>query len=152
MTTPIKESILANVKTTIDGVTTAAGYNQTLTTLRRKRVNYEYNNPANGLSVITWGGDKKKDGASNLNEKTMLVEIYTFVIAPANDDDIDPLLSQVSADIEKIMLVDEQRNSLALDTRWISTDPMPGDINEGVSVIFEIDYRTNWGDPYNQPS
>jgi len=149
MTTPINESIMLNVEALINTITTGNGYNQTLTAMRSKRVDYKYEPPDNGSTLITWLGDRSVDNAAGLASWTMELSIFSIVCPAAETTDIDPLMAQVSADIEKALKIDAQRNSLAIDTRITDKSPQDSTIGEGINITVEIDYRTNWGDPYN---
>ncbi len=149
MTTPINESIMLNVEALINTITIANGYNQDLTALRSKRVDYQFSPPENGVTLITWNGDTEKDDTNFTDTWIMEISIFSIVAPSAESDDIDPLFAQVSADIDKALKIDTQRNSLAMDTRVISKQPQDSTIGEGINIIVEIDYRTDVGDPYN---
>lgn len=152
MNTPIVEFIAANIKTTIEGVTTTAGYNQTLTAIRPKRIDYK-ELPADLTVVIRQMSQEKPAQAVQTAEWFQRFALMAVVIdSDTATTSIDTRLNQVSADIQKALLVDASRGGYAQDTMINSIQTWYDQTGKttGVAVEITVHYRVVWNDPYTQ--
>ena len=149
---PILEQIAANVKTTIEGITAANGYQQDLRSVTRPVRNTIPD--TRDLSVEITQGDAEPD----IECPHMFVQwIQTFAITAfvVNSDTatapIDTRINTLRADIEKCLRVDPSRGGLAIDTTI--GPPLiyeePGAFT-GIVIIALVRYRTLEDDPYSQ--
>jgi hypothetical protein len=152
---PIIEQILANVATTVDGITVGAGYQQTLNAVRPTRLDLESNTiPNNGTVVVVC--EDTQPGTVNAGnparqEWEIMVSCIAYVIASdAVTTPIDTLINRVRADIEKALQVDHTRGGLAINTMPAGSQTFiaPGGSTSGVAVFSTVTIRTRLTDPY----
>lgn len=148
MTEPIIENISANIATTLAGVTVANGYHQTLTVQRARRSNFDITGEIDYTAVIMQRDETEKESAPLC--KTDRSINYEVAVLVRNDDRstdaMDTRKNRVRADIEKALCVDPTRGGYAIDT---VLQP-PENYTDGISVKFEVWYRTNANNPYSQ--
>ena len=153
MSVPVIESIAANLLTTVNGVTTGNGYNQTVVVKRASRVDYdtETADDLNGRIYQT----SAEILTSAMNRVTWRQNFEIIVIA-LNDDGsavtIDTRLNQIAADISKAVRVDITRGGYAFHTGIDAVDFVVADDGSLSLVILTItvDYRVLIDDPYTK--
>lgn len=152
MTTPIIEHIAANVATTIDGITTGAGYNQTLTARRPPRNDFKDTPPTNGLVLIKQSDTGREPDPTMSTAWKETFNLYAYVIeSDSVTTSIDIKNNQVRSDIEKAILVDVTRGGYAHETEIADIAEFVDDEGfSGIAVIIEVKYRTVYGDPYTK--
>ena len=147
MTEPIIESISANIATTLAGVTVAAGYNQTLTVKRARRSDFDITGELDFTAILVQQDETEKESAPLC--KTDRSINYEVAVLVRNDDRstdaMDTRKNRVRADIEKILMIDPSRGGYAIDT---VLQP-PDNYKDGITVKFEVWYRTASNNPYN---
>lgn len=157
MTTPIIESIAANVETTLDGITVANGYNQTIVAYRPRRIDFSDTPPADLVALIiqTEAEFSDENRAQTHAQWRQYFEVYVEVIdSDTATTTIDTRCNQVAADIMKALMVDPRRgksDGSVIDTRiegYSFIDPENGNIS-GVHVVFSVLYRTSITNPYS---
>ena len=151
MATPIIETIAAEIETTIAGITTGAGYNQTLDPLRPKRNDFYLEAPVDLKALVVQADDDVADfQAIGTETWRQTFVIVVFVIdSDTETASIDTRINQVKSDIRKAIFVDTTRSGNAIDT--ILAGAVKFDDGEGATgcaVYFDVLYRTVEGDPY----
>ncbi len=153
MSTPIIESIAANIATTVDGVKISAGYNQTLHAVRPKRLTFLQDGWDNGDVVILQEESEQTDEPTMYRQWKQYFLLAAFVVdSESATTPIDTRLNQVAADIEKAIMVDRRRgnSTYVADTRiedrefWYDPEAR----SSGVSLRVSVTYRYPDGDPY----
>lgn len=153
MSNPVIEHIANNIKTTVDGITTANGYNQDLTGIRPKKNDFSDVTPDNGVVLVWQEDDSPLDGAA-LSAVEFLQEFVLFcIVTPpkTSSDSLDTYLNQVKSDIRKALMVDHTRGGYALDTTIGASKKFDdGNGFTGIAVSCLVSYRTSLTDPYTQ--
>ena len=153
MAVPIIESIAANLLTTINGVTTGNGYNQTIVVKRASRVDYDTETPDDLGGLLYQLTREKLEGPFTLN--TWRQRFNVTVIA-LNDDGsavtIDTRLNQIAEDITKAIRVDITRGGFAYQTDIGESAFAVAEDGSISAVVLEIiiDYRVLKSDPYTK--
>lgn len=146
MTESILENISANIATTLAGVTTAAGYHQTLIVKRSRRSDFEDIAAEDFTAIVIQEAESERESPYSHTDRAMNYLVPVILM----DDDrstlaLDTLKNRVRADIEKALRVDPTRGGYALDTVL----KPPDDFAHGITVKFEVWYRFNENDPYS---
>jgi hypothetical protein len=151
-TTPVSELILDNIYSTLTGITTAAGYNQTVVRVDRYRPMTE---PAPSIfpTLTFWIEDETRDDSYMVGQTeramTLTVRAYT-----QDGDDPSLALERLLADVERALSVDITRGGYAYDTAAegvVEREIVNLDRPFGVGYIeFGIRYRHVRGNPYSQ--
>ncbi|MGA1979461.1 MAG: hypothetical protein ABSG99_02695 [Sedimentisphaerales bacterium] len=150
MSTPITEYIAENIKTAINAITSANGFNQDLVAIRRKRVDFYNVAPEDGKVLIMQAEDDKPGQTVGCAEWLQKYLIAAIVIdSDSATDSIETKMAKVRDDIRKKLVEDTTRGGYAIDT--INGPATPFDDGEGFTgIILEMDvhYRTQFADPY----
>ena len=153
MSTPIIETIAVKIAALVDGVTVAAGYNQTLTAVRPKRIHLE-SDINTDLSVII----EAEDAVIEQDSNTHIIWRQGFALqALVIDSDeataaVDTRLNQVRSDIEKILMdgdnwqLDGYGEILLKSAERFIADPAVA----GIAVNIDVLYQVNKADPYSR--
>ena len=153
MSTPIIETIAVKIAAMVDGVTVAAGYNQTLTAVRPKRIHLE-SDINTDLSVII----EAEDAVIEQDSNTHIIWRQGFALqALVIDSDeataaLDTRLNQVRSDIEKILMdgdnwkLDGYGEILLKSAERFIAEPQVA----GISVNIDVLYMVNKADPYSR--
>ena len=152
MAVPIIENIAANILTTLNGVTTGNGFNQTIVLKRMSRVDYESEGAGDNLEgLILQGVRERITGPFQLDVWRIPFVILVYAL---NDDGstttIDTRLNQIAADMSKALRVDITRGGNSYQTEIGPVEFITADDGANSAVILEItvDYRVNKSDPY----
>lgn len=121
-TLSVKERILANIKTTLEGITVAAGYGNTIAKVLRFRIAGWQTQEFPTLMVVGVKEDKRaiEGGPARMN-----VELTCEVQAILTNDpvnDAETAHNLLLRDIETALQVDVQRGGIARDTTITGTD------------------------------
>ena len=151
MADSIAEKIIANIKTTLEGVTVAAGYNNT--------VKVVYRDPLAALDLqlypaifIAIGSDDTDPMAKSVSHRSLN---FTLEIWIRREKDISQAIESIRADVQKAMMVDVRRGANAVNTleRSSSYILIMGEIPEAaVQIGYTVDYRTKIEDPFSAPA
>jgi hypothetical protein len=154
MSTPIIETIAEKIATLIDGVTAAAGYNQTLTAVRPKRIHLEGDLNADNTVIID-----QEDAAIEQDSNTELVwrQGFSLQALVIDSDDaaeaIDTRLNKIAADMIKHLFLGDNwqldgnaDGILIKGTQRFIADPQLS----GVALNIDVIYRTAASDPYTK--
>jgi hypothetical protein len=150
MSVSIKESILENIKTVLEGVTVGAGYNNSLADVQR------FQQRGNSISdvpcvVITAGPEDKEDRPDPQKTCTLTVNIDLYL----RDDDDDTVnsdtsLNSVLLDIEKALMIDYTRGDYAAETHIRRITPftvIDGGVNYGAQIEVDVIYKHSRTNP-----
>ena len=150
MSTSIRENILAELKTTLEAITVAHGYANTIASVQR------WNQRGNPLAlvpciVVNSGQEEKKPEPNP--QATCKFTIYLDVWYRQDDDETRPsdqIISSLLADVEKALMVDPTRGGNAEDTNILNNTPfetLEGQPSFGIIVELEIIYKHKLTDP-----
>lgn len=146
----IRERILANIKTTIEAITTANGYANTIASVQRwdKR-----GNPLRLVPCIVVNAGQEEKEMSPNPYFTCRLSVYLDVWIRQDDADstaTDVILSGILGDIEKALMIDNTRGGFAIDTNIKSNVPfetVEGQPHAGLTVEIEVLYQHTQSDP-----
>ncbi len=149
MATPIVEDISANLVAALELITVGNGYENTVTVERHKRTG---NDPVDKLLVV------HMDSSFRLIEDVInhhvWLQTYFIVgyVVEAEDSvvAIDTRINSLRSDVGKALMVDPQRNNLAIDTiaGGVELFETPDSI-EGFIAEWSVQYRTLEADPFS---
>ena len=150
MSIPILEEIAVNLLDTINAITVANGWNQTLTAIRPKRVNL-IDEITKDLTVIIQQENPAKGQETNSTiEWDQPFALQAIVIdSDAATETIDTRLNTIMADIEKKVNEDITRGGYARDQRMADPVIFGGPKFTGIAVNIVVTYRTVYGDPFS---
>lgn len=151
MADTVREKILKNIKTTLEGITVSGGYADTI--LKVERVIQSGQNTVDVPYIQILTGDEESEQAPHpLIQKSLTIYI---VIGTRQDQTVDSrwadeIVNSLLGDTQKAMQNDYQRGGNAIDTIEVANGPMP--IMEGMTsletfVEYRIVYRHNRTDP-----
>jgi hypothetical protein len=151
MSTPVKELITQNIEAAINAVTEANGFNQDLTAIRSKRIDFSDVSPKDKLVLIAMEAPEKVEPAGTGTEHYK--QKYTLEAFVINSDksieSIEIRENQVYADIHRKLMEDIFRDGNALNTTVGPPEPFDdGKGLTGIDISVEVEYRTVYGDPY----
>jgi hypothetical protein len=151
MSNPIIELIAVDIETAINAITTAAGYNQTLTAVRPKRSDFA-KAAWNDLTVLISQVEPEELAPEMGYKRWRQFFILTCIVIDSDTAEtaIDTRLNRVVADITKKLCADIRRSNLADDTNIHSPVPFVDDESamSRIAIQISVDYRTQENDPY----
>jgi hypothetical protein len=153
VSTPRIEHIAVDIKSAVDAVTVANGFNQDLVAVRPRRNDFSDVTPENG-KVLIWQSDEDKPGpedqAYSTTEWMQPFLLIAFVLdSDSESASIDTRLNQVRADLQKKLREDVTRGGYAIDTELLPSRTFDdGKGFSGIAVAFGVSYRVNEDDPY----
>ncbi|GAH76077.1 unnamed protein product [marine sediment metagenome] len=153
MATPITESIAENIKTAINLITTANGFNQDLSAIRRRRLDFSDCLPEDlKVLIIQTEDELPEQEAVGANEWLQVYFLEAFVIdSDTATASIETRMSQVRDDIRKKLTEDTTRGGYAIDTILRAATPFDdGEGFTGIELEIAVHYRTQWNDPYTK--
>lgn len=146
----VRENILANIKTTLDGITVANGYVNTLAKVERWK---QHGNSVKSVPcVFITAGPEDQEPTPN-PYVTCKLTVYLEVWMRQEESDTAPsdsYLNSLLGDIEKSLAVDVTRGNYAKDTNLKNSIPfetVEGQANMGLNIELEIVYQYKQGDP-----
>jgi hypothetical protein len=150
MTTSRREYILQNIKTALEAITVAHGYNNTVASVQRwaQKGNILQSVPA----IIINSGQEEKRQEPN-PQVTCKFTVYLDVWTRQDDTDTTPsdqVVSGLLLDVEKALMADYTRGGYAGDTRVMNNVPfetVDGMPSFGVQIEVEIIYKHLLTDP-----
>lgn len=151
MAAPIKEQILDNVKTTLEGITTANGYDTNVTWVSRNRSDPRGDGHDRYILIRVDPENHDPEVTMGYSHRHLMLSLEVFI---TDMEDPTETLEYFAADIEKALMVDHTRGALAIDTTIESVDiPYHDDESDaditGLAVVtVDIHYRTLVEDPY----
>ncbi|HAH21629.1 MAG: hypothetical protein A2Y00_05500 [Omnitrophica WOR_2 bacterium GWF2_43_52] len=148
----VRERIMANIKTTLEGVTVANGYNFDFTADTVQRWSMHGNRLADLPAVVISPGDEEEKGQPNPFEECYLnVYLDIFFVNDEGDSMVtDTYLNRLQGDMKKAILLDHTRGGEAIDTDVLGTTPFEtteGQPYAGIIMELGIRYRHLRSDP-----
>ncbi len=148
----VRETILQNLKTTLEGITVAGGFNFDFTPATIQRWSMHGNSLVNLPAIVISCGDESEQSAPYpLEECALSVYLDCFYVSGENDPvSTDTYLNRLQGDIKKAVLADHTRGGYAVDTNVLGTTPFEtteGQHYAGIIVEIEIKYRHQRLDP-----
>ncbi len=139
----IREKILQNLETTLGGITTEAGYNNTLAEVERWK--HRGNPVKNVPKVVICASSEQMEPAPDPLYTCKFTVILDVWVRQAMDDatPTDQLLNSLLGDIIKALKVDITRGGNAENTEILSSipfDPVDGEPSAGIGVELLITY------------
>lgn len=153
MATPITESIAVNIATAINAITVANGFEQNLTAVRRRRLDFSDIKPEDLKVLIIQAEDELPDEeAVGSNEWLQVYFLEAFVIdSDSAATSIETRTSKVRDDIRKKLTEDTTRGGYAIETMLRAAVPFDdGEGFTGIELEIAVHYRTQWNDPYTK--
>jgi hypothetical protein len=156
MADSVREQILKQIQTTLEGVTVGNGFGNTVASVQRFR---QGGQSLTGMPVcVVMEGDDSVNqegplaGSYSLTSRTMQISV---VIISQQDEETDArsaaeVMNSLAQDVQKAMQLDPTRGGLAIDTKETGIGEM--DVEEGQPEIlrtigFRIAYRHRRTDP-----
>lgn len=142
----VRERILANIKTTLEGITQASGYNFDFTPGTVQRWSMHGNAPVDiPMIIITPGDEQEEPSVHPFTECNLSVFLSVFYINDKNDSvPTDTYLNRLQLDIKKAVFLDHTRGGEAIDTDIVSTSPfvsVEGQHYAGLMIELKVKYR-----------
>jgi hypothetical protein len=150
----IRESILANIQTTLRTIAVVGGYNFTVASANVRRVVGGIGTVQEYPTLFIVAGEQQivPEGTAILGKASWFFSVSIEGWLRADRDTIPTHIERLAADIHKAMLVDYTRGGYAIDTRpqaW--TAPTVTDAEEqraGIGLTFQVYYRHQWATPF----
>lgn len=148
----VREKILENLKTTLEGITVANGYNFDFPPGTIQRWSMHGNSLVNLPAVVLSCGDESEQSAPYpLEECALSVYLDCFFVSDEDEaTSTDTYLNRLQGNIKKAVLADHTRGGHAVDTNVLGTTPFEtteGQHYAGIIVEIEIKYRHQRLDP-----
>lgn len=148
----VRERILANIKSTLENITQANGYNFDFSSQTVQRWSMHGNTPVDiPMIIITPGDEIEESSVHPFSECTLSVFLSVFYINDKNDAvPTDIYLNRLQGDIKKTVLLDYTRGGEAIDTDIVSTSPFvttEGQHYAGLVIELKVKYRHLRNDP-----
>jgi hypothetical protein len=148
----VRERILANIKTTLEGITIANGYSFDFTAETVQRWSMHGNKLVDLPAVIiSPGNEEEKSLPNNFEECVLSVYLDVFFVTEENDAvSTDTYLNRLQGDMKKAILQDHTRGGEAIDTDVLGTTPFEtteGQPYAGIIMELGIRYRHLRSDP-----
>lgn len=147
----VRERILQNIQTTLEGINETAGYNFTVGRVERMRAVPLAEDSEFPALFIYETSERIAQGPNPLLTKELTVIIQTWL--RSGDNDLSVQMNGITADIETAMFADVKRGGLAVDTDVVEHVFMldtPIEVLAALHSVFIIHYRTVEGNPYQE--
>jgi len=146
----VRESILENLRTTLETILIANGYHNDIASVQRWR--QSGNSLLNVPCIVINAGPEEKEPVPN-PFTTCRFTVYLDVWMRQDASDLQPtdaLLNSLLGDIEKALMVDYTRGGFAKDTNIKSNvlfETLEGQPQAGIVIDLEIIYQHKQDDP-----
>lgn len=147
MADSMREQVLAQIATTLEGVRKTAGYEIDVNQVARERWDLVQLQEFPAV-VIAAQSEEKRGEPLGIYDVRMRVVLGLFL---HNTGSAQTELNQLLAAVEKALLVDTTRGGKAIDTTLIGNENVTGLIDEslaGIELTIEVRYRHGMQDPY----
>lgn len=150
---PVSQSIFNNVIATLQGITVAVGFNQTVVKVESTRPMIEPS-PSTFPTLTAWIEDESREQSAIMytdHHQTLVIRGFTL---DGNDPGL--ALERLMADVEMALAADLTRGGYAIDTAAVGgverDAVMPGNMmGRGIAYAeYTIWFRTKRGNPYSQ--
>ena len=146
----VRESILENIKATLETITEAGGYHNTIASVQRWR--QSGNSLVNIPCIVINAGPETKEPVPN-PFTTCHFTVYLDVWTRQDESDpisTDTILNSLLGDIEKALAIDVTRGGFAKDTNIRSNvlfETAEGQPHAGIIIEIEVIYQHKQDDP-----
>jgi hypothetical protein len=146
----VRENILQDLKTTLEGISIASGYHNDIASVQRWR--QSGNSLLNVPCIVINAGPEEKEPVPN-PFTTCKFTVYLDVWMRQDSSDpqaTDTLLNSLLGDVEKALMQDITRSGFAKDTNIKSNvlfETLEGQPQAGIIVELEIIYQHKQDDP-----
>jgi len=140
----VRERIFQNIKTVLEGVTIANGYNFDFTPATVQRWSMHGNRMVDMPMVVISPGDEDESSMPNPFEECLLtLYLDIFFVNDENDPvPTDTYLNRLQGDIKKAILQDSTRAGNAVDTDVLGTTPFETtEAQPYAGIIMEVRVR-----------
>ncbi len=152
MADSIRERILANLRTTLEGITVAGGFNTDVSLVYEGEIGTEVLTRS-GVGIAFEDGEEEYE-QKNVNRLNKALPISIVAVqrvdAISGDQTVRAFGRALLADIEKALMVDWTRGGLATDTLMERSDIISGETNSPYLVValgIKIRYFQRLNDP-----
>ncbi|HUX15571.1 MAG TPA: hypothetical protein VMW52_03810 [Phycisphaerae bacterium] len=153
---PLIERIARAIATALATITAANGYRTTVSEVLRPRRTGERVTPKANMILLLQAGIGPEEELDAAGNPGLIGRVASFsadcVIALSESDarPMDEILNIFAADVEQCLMADPTWGGLAIDTLVSGLDyPEAGSGVAGVTVLFDVSYRTDRDDPYS---
>ena len=142
----VREDIFANIKTSLQAITTGNGFDNTITTVKRYNINDETLGPY-PMVIINPGTETNQEQGKDfsLTHCQMQVILEVWINPQASETTpTDKLLNSLLGDIKKKLKEDITRGGKAIDTRFAEIEPfeqLTGQSEAGYFITIVVEYR-----------
>jgi len=140
----IRERILQNIKTVLEGVTIVNGYNFDFTPATVQRWSMHGNRMVDMPMVVISPGDEDESSLPNPFEECLLTLYLDIFFVNEENDPVptDTYLNRLQGDIKKAILQDSTRAGNAVDTDVLGTTPFETtEAQPYAGIIMEVRVR-----------
>ena len=140
----VRERILQNIKTVLEGVTIANGYNFDFTPATVQRWSMHGNRMVDMPMVVISPGDEDESSLPNPFEECLLTLYLDIFFVNEENDPVptDTYLNRLQGDIKKAILQDSTRAGNAVDTDVLGTTPFETtEAQPYAGIIMEVRVR-----------
>lgn len=150
---PLDERIARNLLETVQGINKAAGYHNDVAAAERRK---QFGRYSGDRLIVMYQGDPARDPDHETTTNTAPIHwIHPFafdcyVVEVEDGDPVDARINTLRADVEKAVMVDPQRDGLAVDTEVTEPETFldqEGGQIAGITVNVQVKYRTRLNDP-----
>ena len=137
----VRENILDNIETTLQGITVANGYNYTFTAETVQRWKQHGNNFVDvPCIVINAAPEEKAPGPDPYLtcRLTVHIDVWTRQIESDNTP-TDKIINKLLADVEKALMADHTRGGSARETNLVGNVPFEAVDGSHVGIIVDIE-------------
>jgi len=155
MADSIRELIMKDIKSTLESIDTADGYNYTMSERTVRRFNMRGQNFVDlPTYVIDMTQETEIPMISPKEKMRMSITISAYYVQKEDDDlDTGVYINMMLADIKKSLLVDPQRGTYAIETVITGADKFNTTDEQkytGIIVGIDVQYQHAYGDPYTK--
>ncbi len=140
----VRERILQNIKTVLEGVTIANGYNFDFAPATVQRWSMHGNRMVDMPMVVISPGDEDESSLPNPFEECLLTLYLDIFFVNEENDPVptDTYLNRLQGDIKKAILQDSTRAGNAVDTHVLGTTPFETtEAQPYAGIIMEVRVR-----------
>jgi len=150
MADSIREKIMLNVKSTLEGITTLAGYQVQVQKVVKDWALTNLNIDTYPTIIIIPDAEPKKQSPVEHYTCNLNLALECYVNAQS---DISSQVNILLADVEKALMADHTRGGFAIDTTLTGNNAFYSVVDTpraGVIITIRIDYQHKYNSPYSQ--
>lgn len=148
----VRERIIENIVSTLQGITVANGYHVDIVSVQRQEPGGAVRK-STPFILVQEGGEEAKDGPNPMSTK--MLDIVVTAVTSRDEDysaPLDETLNVLRGDVETALMQDRTRGNLAVLTSPVGSMPAEyhdkgGVASPGVAILFSVTYRHHYQDP-----